>query len=515
MDERKDRTRAEATCQRLGELAAATVPAEERAPDARQWAAVEARLDRRRVWRLVPALALGALAAMGTVTWLAARRTLDYRVQACTAAADGALTSVGAGTVSFADGSKVELETGARLRVRPAAFARGAELALEDGNANLSIVHRPGARWAVVAGPYRVEVTGTRFTVRWSRQQQSFRLAMLDGEVWVSGGALARSRILRAGQSLQLGEPAQPRAWLEAGPAAARGGPPTIAGPPVSDTRSIAKAAPPAAARTPSRLPGWRRRAEAAPEKGTSAKAHDEPAETPTTGATAAPAPATSEPAAALARPSLAQPAPQPAAVPAPPTAPIPAIHLALGRVTLGPDGQLSGGMTGFAWLAGGAGTTISGAATHEAFTRLVLESGQLCARGTVAALRCVNEDTPQARCNWDRNWGVAIGLNVKADGKAWGEAAAGAIAVEFHGRSSNYRLITHRNGDPDEKIFCVENYKSGQIARPSMFKSQCWADQGDTLPDFKSVDQFNLQFASGMAYVAFRYCITGVQLLP
>ena len=132
MDERKDRTRAEATCQRLGELAAATVPVEERAPDARQWAAVEARLDRRRVWRLVPALALGALAAMGTVTWLAARRTLDYRVQACTAAADGALTSVGAGTVSFADGSKVELETGARLRVRPAAFARGAELALEE-----------------------------------------------------------------------------------------------------------------------------------------------------------------------------------------------------------------------------------------------------------------------------------------------------------------------------------------------------------------------------------------------
>jgi hypothetical protein len=109
----------------------------------------------------------------------------------------------------------------------------------------------------------------------------------------------------------------------------------------------------------------------------------------------------------------------------------------------------------------------------------------------------------------------VAIGLNVKADGKAWGEAAAGAIAVEFHGRSSNYRLITHRNGDPDEKIFCVDNYKSGQIAKPSMFKSQCWADQGETLPDFKSVDQFNLQFPSGMAYVAFRYCITGVQLLP
>jgi hypothetical protein len=515
MDQRKDRMSAETTCQRLGELAAASVPAEARAPDARQWAAVEARLDRRWVWRLVPALALGALAVMGTVTWLAARRTLDYRVQDCTAAADGALTSVGAGTVSFADGSKVELGTGARLRVRPAPFARGAELALEDGNANLSIVHRPGARWAVVAGPYRVEVTGTRFTVFWSQQQHSFRLAMLEGEVWVSGGALAHGRVLRAGQSLQPGEPAPTRPMPEARPESARGGAPTIAGPLVSDPRVIARAASPAAARTPSGLPGWRRRAEAAPEKGTGAKAHDEPAETPPTGATAAPAPAASEPAAALARPSLAQPAPHPAAVPLPPVAPIPAIHPALGRVAFGPDGQLSGGMTGFAWLASGAGTTISAAATHEAFTRLVPEAGQLCAGGTVAGLRCVNEGTPRTRCNWDRNWGVAVGLNVKADGNAWGEAAAGAIAVEFHGRSSNYRLITHRSGDPDEKIFCIENYRSGQIVKPSMFKSQCWADQGETLPDFKDVDQFNLQFPSGMAYVAFRYCITGVQLLP
>ena len=512
MDERKALTSAEATCQRLGELAAATVPADERALDARQWVGIEARLDRRWVWRMVPALALGVFTVMGTVTWLAARRTLDYRVQACATAADGALTSVGVGAVSFADGSKVELETGARLRVRPAAFARGAELALEDGNANLSIVHRSGARWAVVAGPYRVEVTGTRFSVRWSQQRQSLRIAMLDGEVWVSGGALAHGRILRAGQSLRVGEPAPAPAEARLEPP--RGAATATAEPRVGSTPPIAKVAPPSAARSSPVGPGWRRRAEAVPEEGAVSKAHDEPAETPPTVAAAnTPAPTVSDTAAAPAGHALERPVSRPAAAPTPPVATVPAIGPAPGRVGFGPDGQLSGGMTGFAWLAAGAGTTVAGVDPREAFTRLAPESGQLCAGGTVAGLRCVNEETPRVRCNWDRNWGVAIGLNVKADGKAWGDAAADAIAVEFHGRSSSYRLLVHRSGDPDEKIFCVENYKSGQIVKPAMFKSQCWADEGETLPDFKSVDQFNLQFPSGMAYVAFRYCITGVQL--
>jgi hypothetical protein len=117
--------------------------------------------------------------------------------------------------------------------------------------------------------------------------------------------------------------------------------------------------------------------------------------------------------------------------------------------------------------------------------------------------------------CNWARNWGVAISWNTRADNKPWGSEVASAIAVEFRGRSSSYRLNAHRKDDPPEKMYCIENYKSGQVVRPSMFTSKCWSGTGAPLPDFAEVDLFNLQFASGMNYVAFRYCITGITVYP
>jgi hypothetical protein len=207
--------------------------------------------------------------------------------------------------------------------------------------------------------------------------------------------------------------------------------------------------------------------------------------------------------------PSLPAPAP-----PSPPAPAVPARALP-GRISIAADGSLGGGMTGFAWLASGEGTTLSKPTLRDSSGRLRPEAGELCASGTVAGLRCVNEGLPSVRCNWDRSWGVAIGVNVRADGKAWGAEAAGAIAVEFHGRTSSYRLNAHRSGDPREKVYCIEGYKSGQIAKPGMFRSECWADKGEALADFRDVDLFNLQFSSGMEYVAFRYCIAGVQVYP
>jgi hypothetical protein len=181
--------------------------------------------------------------------------------------------------------------------------------------------------------------------------------------------------------------------------------------------------------------------------------------------------------------------------------------------VGFSPDGHLTGAMTGGAWLARGAGTHLSTPASPEGSLALLPDANRLCVGGTMAGLRCVNEGTPQARCDWDRNWGVAIGVTVKPAGEAWGVDAPKAIAIEFHGRSSNYRLTAHRKGDPRQKIYCVENYKSGQRVTPSTFQSRCWAAEGETLPDFQSVDRFNLEFQSGMQYVAFRYCISGIRV--
>lgn len=192
---------------------------------------------------------------------------------------------------------------------------------------------------------------------------------------------------------------------------------------------------------------------------------------------------------------------------------PPPSQRPATNQILLGSDGRLLGPMTGRTWLARGEGTKLSSPVLDEDEdrTRLTPQRDGLCASGTVAGLACVNLTRP--RCNWDRNWGVVIGFDVRADGLAWGDDAASAVAVDFHGRSSSYRLTAHRKGDSPRKNYCIDNYKSGQMVTPSMFKSRCWDDAGDALPDFKSVDQFGLQFLSGMEYVGFHYCISGIRI--
>jgi hypothetical protein len=170
--------------------------------------------------------------------------------------------------------------------------------------------------------------------------------------------------------------------------------------------------------------------------------------------------------------------------------------------------------MTGATWLVRGDGTKLSAPpAARERSMRLRPEADGLCVSGTVAGLRCVNEGTPKGRCNWDTNWGVAIGFGTRSDEQAWGDAAPKRIAVEFHGRQASYVLNAHRQGDPHEKNYCIENYRSGQPVTASMFKSRCWEEGGEPLPGFADVDLFNLQFSSGMEYVAFHYCISAIRV--
>jgi hypothetical protein len=183
--------------------------------------------------------------------------------------------------------------------------------------------------------------------------------------------------------------------------------------------------------------------------------------------------------------------------------------------VTIAPDGQLSNGMSGYAWLSSGTGTVFALPVANLEHARLQPVDGKLCTQGRLAAWSCVNEGTPQIRCNWDRNWGVAVGVFVAGNEGAWGDSAPSAMAVEFRGRSAKYRLIFHRKGDPSDKIFCVEDYKSGQVVQPSATKSRCWEDAGETLRDFRGVDHVSLQFPAGLDYVAFRYCVAGITLDP
>jgi FecR protein len=515
-DKRETAASAEVQCQRLGDLATFAVPVDAASPGAGQWSEIEHRLDRRglSLRRLWPALAVCAIVILCAGGWLVARRPLGYRVVDCTLAADGvfATTENREGAVAFDDGSRMSVEKDAHFHLGMVPFGHGAEISLDDGEARMSVVHRTGARWAVLAGPFRVDVTGTRFGVRWSRHLGHFQVTMLEGEVLVEGGAIPPATRLRAGQTLTAD-------WTAATFAIANERPPSVAAPraavtgkPIPAELARQDSTKPHGARSPLPAVSPRKRSEAVALVENPSVASTEPA--PGEPAPSVPRePTNAEPPAAPTAPQVPPPTPSTAGPTLflPTTSPTPATV----RVVLGEAGQLSNGFTGETWVASGEGTTFSAPASWDERAHLQPEAGLLCTSGTVAGLSCVNEGTPKIQCNWDRNWGVAIGWHARTDKKAWGDDATGAIAVEFRGRFASYRLNAHLKGDPSERNYCIENYKSGQVVRPSMFKSECWFDRGDTLADFARVDTFNLQFASGMSYVAFRYCISGITLSP
>ena len=495
-------------CERLGDLAASAVPANDRLPDASRWAAIAEKLDGRAHGRHPwwPAMAVASMVLVAVGGWMVARRPLAYRVQGCTGVDHGVECSASRGDIAFSDGTRAALDSGTRVRIEPLAFGRGAELFLADGRARVAVVHRARTRWSVTAGPFRVEVTGTEFSVDWSSQRETVEVAVIRGEVRVSGGALGPT-VLRAGQSLTAsagrGAPAETHR-----PSHPPDGPPATAHA-ASPTASVvaAGAGGTGEAASPSRaLRGGR--SQGTLRSGGANKIATAAAEAV---APAAPNELSATPKAATraeAAQTFAGPALDEQSRAADPTAARPVT-----MVVLGQDGRLSGAMTGMTWLTRGVGTNLSTPVTDEAFTRLLPDGNGLCVSGTVAGLRCVNENSPQARCNWDSNWGVAIGFDVNPRKDGWGSEAPKAIAVEFHGRSASYRLNAHRHADPRAKNYCVENYRSGQPVTPTMFKTRCWEDEGDGLSDFTDVDLFNLQFSSGMEYVAFHYCISAIRI--
>lgn len=105
--------------------------------------------------------------------------------------------------VHFSDGSRLEWAARSRGRVLSVS-ARGARVALEDGALEVSVEHREGTEWSVVAGPFEVHVTGTRFSTHWEPSDQTLRLSMHEGSVLVSGACLEVPRAFRAGQSASL-----------------------------------------------------------------------------------------------------------------------------------------------------------------------------------------------------------------------------------------------------------------------------------------------------------------------
>jgi ferric-dicitrate binding protein FerR (iron transport regulator) len=149
-----------------------------------------------------PALVAAGLALVVAGVLARRPRPLTYVVNGGQAEANGYVTRAGAAPTElrFSEGTRVRLARGARMSVA-ATGPHGARLRVEDGQAHFEVSHLPGADWSVEAGPYRVQVTGTVFDVRWSGGEE-VTVALAVGSVRVTGPNLAAPVTLAPGQRL-------------------------------------------------------------------------------------------------------------------------------------------------------------------------------------------------------------------------------------------------------------------------------------------------------------------------
>lgn len=186
-----------------------------------------------------PALVLAVIALAACIVWLTRPQAISFevgsggeagRVGAWIAAPEG-----GALPLQFSDGSTLRLEAATRARVASTGPA-GAHVVLERGAIDVDVRHLPDRAWTIDVGPYTVLVTGTRFHVAWSAEDETFRLQMIEGSVRVSGPRIEEGRSATAGEVLE----ARVREPLPSTQA-----PPSMASPPEPTQEAIAETSAP------------------------------------------------------------------------------------------------------------------------------------------------------------------------------------------------------------------------------------------------------------------------------
>ena len=105
--------------------------------------------------------------------------------------------------LAFSDGSRVRMAARARGRVVEVNH-RGAKFALDDGKLAVDIVHRPRAQWTFEAGPFRVNVHGTSFTIAWNPVEAVFEVRLASGAISVASPVAGPEIQMRAGQTLRV-----------------------------------------------------------------------------------------------------------------------------------------------------------------------------------------------------------------------------------------------------------------------------------------------------------------------
>jgi TolA-binding protein len=142
-----------------------------------------------------------ALGVWGVMLW----RPVGLIVDDGTVDEAGVVHAVPAGQPSlhFSDGTEVNLGSSSRARVTERT-RHGARVLLEEGRAQAQVVPRRGAEWVFDAGPCRINVTGTRFDMRWSSPEQVLEVRLYHGSVVVKGPPALSGVPMRAGQRLVM-----------------------------------------------------------------------------------------------------------------------------------------------------------------------------------------------------------------------------------------------------------------------------------------------------------------------
>jgi hypothetical protein len=147
------------------------------------------------------------------------RQALTYTVDGKPPSSDGYVGAAPAvaPVLSFSDGTRVRLAPQAQGRVLEVG-RQGARIALDEGDAEVEVVHRSGAEWLFEAGPFVISVHGTAFSFGWDTRASRLDVKMKTGVVSVTGPLSGGEIFLRAGQTLSISLNERGSPHLEPGP---------------------------------------------------------------------------------------------------------------------------------------------------------------------------------------------------------------------------------------------------------------------------------------------------------
>jgi len=127
--------------------------------------------------------------------------------------------------VNFSDEAHLALEQGAAGRVLESRRRR-VRVGLDRGRLRMNVRQKGARTWTVEAGPYRVSVVGTEFSVAWEPVEASFEVTVRSGRVQVHGAGLHRDGVVLEPGDRLVAERGRPMTVVGAGEPEAGAAPP-------------------------------------------------------------------------------------------------------------------------------------------------------------------------------------------------------------------------------------------------------------------------------------------------